>query len=174
MSTTTTALEAALNTAAPDQERWIAGQNAYSESQQTDPGNDEKAYYAALDAAAPDEDSWIAGRNALVLNNALLLPPIDRAKIRLGALKNKKSDKRWSAQAGPVFAVRMLIFGIGVFIFLMLRPIVAVTYDSSYGDGAGIAAALVLFLFIALASFVVGEVIISKARKQSTPPTPAS
>lgn len=174
--TKTIALEAALDAAAPTQELWTAGQDAYKASQQKNPGNDELAYYAALDAAAPDEAAWIEGRNMLVLNGVPLLPSstrFARAKSGMANWNNKKGDEHWSAKAGQTLAVRLLIFGIGVIIFLMLRPIVVVSYDSSYGGGSGIVAAIVLFIFTMLAFYVIGEAVIRTARKKSTyiPPT---
>lgn len=177
MNQTITALEAALNAAAPTQELWIEGQDAYKKSQQTDPGNDEKAYNAALNAAAPDADFWLAGERALVLNGGPALSArtskrFIRTKNYLNEMNNKKGDEHWSAKAGPTLAVRLLIFGIGVLIFLILRPIVVVPYDTTFGAPSGIVAAILLFVLFAVACYVTGEALVRKARRKSAHPSP--
>jgi hypothetical protein len=179
MNKTTTALEAGLDAAAPDGERWNAGLEAYKASQQEDPGNDEKAYYAALDAAAPDKDSWIEGNNALVLHGVRLVPVSkdsvrvkNSVKDRLKKEHAKTGDNHWTAKPFMVFAFRMLVYGIGAIFFALLRPIVDASYNTEYGAPTGIIASVVLFVALALIFWAVGEGLIRLARKSArTTPT---
>lgn len=164
-----TALEAALDAAAPNGGLWIAGQNAYTESLQSDPGNDEKAYYAALDAAAPDKGSWIAGRDILVMMGALTLreeTPTKRLDIvePLKKLKNWKWNKKnttekeyWTERPVPTLAFRLLIFGFGVIVFMALIT----------NLHTPIWASILLFLSIAAVTYVIGEFLIRGARKNT-------
>ena len=58
-------LHTALDTAAPDSERWQAGLDAFEQSPLKRLGFTQKALEDALDAAAPDKEQWVAGFEVL-------------------------------------------------------------------------------------------------------------
>jgi len=92
----TVSLYAALDAAAPDRERWIAGKDAFYDALQADKTVDE-AYYDALDAAAPDEEHWKIGYAALFGLEYTDTPPsfTDKAKngIKKTASRTRDSVK---------------------------------------------------------------------------------
>lgn len=59
-----TALHAALDAAAPDQESWLKGEETFWNALQELGLPDGRALSKALDAAAPNGDSWRAGSKA--------------------------------------------------------------------------------------------------------------
>lgn len=74
-------LAEALDAAAPDKERWLAGRDAYLAALR-DGEEVEQAFYSALDAAAPDEPHWHAGRTLLVVHGRLTTEPHETINLR--------------------------------------------------------------------------------------------
>lgn len=73
MNTTYTdneSLELALDEAAPDENRWLAGRKAFYD-QVSATGDTEQGFYDALDAAAPDQELWKAGELVLLSQGKL-------------------------------------------------------------------------------------------------------
>lgn len=76
------ALWAGLNTAAPDEQSWLAGAAAYDASQ-NEGHTLEESFYQALNAAAPDAPSWLAGRRDIY--NVLYGRPVGHVTTRAAA-----------------------------------------------------------------------------------------
>ena len=115
-ATNTTALDAALDAAAPTQELWLKGKAAFLKSIELDSDDIKGAYYAALDAAAPDERSWIAGRDVLVLNGVPLLPGTKSIALRGLKMVRKIRTPRGNVIFAIIFGTLIgivLAFGVG-------------------------------------------------------------
>jgi len=165
MNQTVSALDAALDAAAPSQSEWIAGRDAFYESQQNHPGDNEKAYRAALDAAAPDGDHWTAGENALVTNGGPALSEPEKRSFIPKKWKFKKGV-HWSLQSAPSAIFRIILVAVGLLIFSMFQPLAFNGYHSTYGVGAGTAATIVLFFFCLVGSLIIGEAILRTLRNK--------